>query len=79
MWKSLNEIFYLQINFQITKMKFHFVFQLTFFFSMYFMANGLKGTAQLTNYNSYAPCCPKNPNYDPKASKEECDDYSAWY
>lgn len=26
---------------------------------------------------SYAPCCPKNPNYDPKFPKTECEDYSA--
>ena len=33
--------------------------------------------AALTTYTSYAACCKNNPNYDPKASKEECDDYSA--
>jgi hypothetical protein len=36
-----------------------------------------KGTASFTYYNSYAKCCPKNPNYDPKADKSECEDYSA--
>lgn len=34
-------------------------------------------TAQWTWYTSYAACCPNNPNYDPKADKSECDDYSA--
>ena len=34
-------------------------------------------TAALTHYNSYAACCKNNPNYDPKADKEECSDYSA--
>jgi len=33
-------------------------------------------TAMLTYYNSYPMCCKNSPNYDPKASKEECDDYS---
>ena len=46
---------------------------------MHFVCNGLiKGTSQLTNYESYARCCPKNPNYDPKAPKDECTDFSAW-
>ena len=39
--------------------------------------NSLQGVASFTWYSSYAFCCPDNPNYDPKASKEECDDYSA--
>lgn len=39
-------------------------------------ALGLSSTASNTYYNSYPQCCPKSPNYDPKASKEECDDYS---
>lgn len=30
-----------------------------------------------THYFSYAPCCKGNPNYDPKAEKKECEDYSA--
>jgi hypothetical protein len=34
-------------------------------------------TAAVTWYTSYASCCPKNPNYDPKADKTECRDYSA--
>ncbi len=39
--------------------------------------NALRGTAQLTWYISYAPCCPGNPNYDPNADREECDRFSA--
>ena len=31
----------------------------------------------MTWYQSYAPCCPNNPNYDPTAPTEECDLYSA--
>ena len=38
--------------------------------------NSLSGTASYTWYSSYPKCCPDNPNYDPNASKEECDDYS---
>ena len=38
--------------------------------------NGLTGTASFTYYDSYPACCPDNPNYNPKASTEECDDYS---
>ena len=37
----------------------------------------LKGTASLTYYISYAPCCPDNANYDPSADTTECDLYSA--
>ena len=33
-----------------------------------------KGTA--TFYNSYPPCCQGEPNYDPKASTNECNEYS---
>ena len=33
--------------------------------------------ASMTWYQSYAPCCPGNPNYDPAAPTEECDNYSA--
>lgn len=33
--------------------------------------------ASFTWYQSYAPCCPGNPNYDPKADTEECDCCSA--
>jgi hypothetical protein len=33
--------------------------------------------AALTYYESYAPCCPENDNYDPNADTEECDKYSA--
>jgi len=33
--------------------------------------------AYSTWYTSYAKCCPKSPNYDPKADKTECDKYSA--
>merc|ERR1719291_1664625 len=33
--------------------------------------------ASWTTYTSYACCCPKNPNYDPKCPKEECEDDSA--
>ncbi len=36
----------------------------------------LTGTASFTYYDSYPQCCPDSPNYDPKASTEECDDYS---
>ena len=36
----------------------------------------MSGYASFTYYDSYPKCCPDNPNYDPKASKEECDDYS---
>jgi hypothetical protein len=35
------------------------------------------GVASFTYYTSYAACCPDNPNYDPNANTEECDDYSA--
>ena len=38
----------------------------------------IKGTAQLTWYESYARCCKSNPNYDPSAPTEECTLYSAW-
>lgn len=38
---------------------------------------GYSGSAQLTYYNSYAECCPSNPNYDSTASTDECDNYSA--
>jgi len=34
------------------------------------------GTASFTYYDSYPKCCPKSPTYDPKASTEECEDYS---
>ena len=33
--------------------------------------------AKSTHYYSYAPCCKDNPNYDPTASTQECDWYSA--
>jgi len=33
--------------------------------------------AYSTWYTSYARCCPKSPNYDPKADNTECDKYSA--
>jgi hypothetical protein len=39
-------------------------------------SNSLSGVASWTYYNSYPACCKNNPNYDPKASKEECEDYS---
>ena len=39
-------------------------------------SNSLSGTASFTYYDSYPACCPDNPNYNPQASKEECDDYS---
>jgi hypothetical protein len=32
--------------------------------------------ATWTAYESYPRCCPENPNYDPSAPKDECDDYS---
>jgi hypothetical protein len=32
--------------------------------------------ATWTGYESYPRCCPENPNYDPSAPKDECDDYS---
>lgn len=38
---------------------------------------GLNGTATLTYYISYAPCCEENSNYDPDADTTECDLYSA--
>ena len=38
--------------------------------------NSLSGDASFTYYESYPRCCPGNPNYDPNASKAECDDYS---
>eukprot|EP01083_Nonionella_stella_P106905 308959_1 len=37
----------------------------------------LSGTAQLTWYMSYAPCCPGNANYDPNANTTECIQYNA--
>ena len=40
------------------------------------MENGVTGTASFTYYESYPRCCPDNPNYDSKAPKDECDDYS---
>lgn len=33
--------------------------------------------AQWTWYTSYAACCKNSPNYNPKASKSECSDFSA--
>mmetsp|Transcript_6319 Transcript_6319/g.7853 ORF Transcript_6319/g.7853 Transcript_6319/m.7853 type:complete len:234 (+) Transcript_6319:35-736(+) len=39
--------------------------------------NGFTGTGSVTTYESYAKCCPSNPNYDENADKSECDDYSA--
>ena len=33
--------------------------------------------AAMTTFTSYAACCKNNPNYDPHANKEECEDYSA--
>ena len=60
-------------------MKPQFLFVLVVSFNMHFMCNCLiRGTAQLTHYESYARCCPKNPNYDPRAPKGECNDFSAW-
>ena len=60
-------------------MKLHLALELIYFFHMHFVCNGLiKGTSQLTNYESYARCCPKNQNYDPKAPTDECTDFSAW-
>lgn len=40
-------------------------------------AQGTWRTAAFTYYTSYAPCCPNSPNYDPRADKSECEDYSA--
>eukprot|EP01084_Bolivina_argentea_P015004 28059_1 len=37
----------------------------------------ITGTARLTWYQSYAPCCPENPNYDPNAPTTECNRYNA--
>lgn len=39
-------------------------------------ATGQWQNALATVYNSYPACCPKSPNYDPKANKSECTDYS---
>lgn len=39
-------------------------------------SEGAWKTAQLTTYTSFPTCCKKSPAYDPKASKEECEDYS---
>ena len=39
-------------------------------------ANYASGTAAWSYYDSYPKCCPDCGNYDPNASKEECDDYS---
>jgi hypothetical protein len=36
-----------------------------------------RGTASLTHYISYAPCCPENENYDPTWPTAECELYSA--
>jgi hypothetical protein len=33
-------------------------------------------SATWTYYQSYPACCPGNPNYDPSAPTDECDDYS---
>eukprot|EP01084_Bolivina_argentea_P155140 270383_1 len=41
------------------------------------LVESLSGTAQLTWYISYAPCCPENANYDPNADTTECVQYSA--
>ena len=41
--------------------------------------NGFTGTWSVTTYQSYAPCCPSNPNYNANADKSECNDYSACY
>lgn len=40
------------------------------------VATGTWKNALATVFNSYPACCPKSPNYDPKASKTECTDYS---
>lgn len=42
-----------------------------------YTVNSLSGIASFTYYESYAPCCPENENYDPDALTEECDKYSA--
>ena len=47
------------------------------FFIKVYTSLALKGTAQVTYYNSYAPCCKENPNYDPKSPTDECTKYSA--
>ena len=46
--------------------------------NLYLATYGLLGIAQLTYYESYARCCPNNPNYSPSAPTDECTDYSAW-
>jgi hypothetical protein len=33
-------------------------------------------TAQLTTFTSYPACCPGSPVYDPRAPRDECEDYS---
>lgn len=38
--------------------------------------DSVSATASFTYYDSYPMCCPDSPNYDPKHSTEECDDYS---
>ena len=47
-------------------------------FELFYAVECLKGTAQLTYYYSYAPCCKNNPNYSPSFPTTECTDYSAW-
>jgi hypothetical protein len=37
---------------------------------------GTWNKALFTRYSSYPNCCNKSPNYDPKADKSECSDYS---
>eukprot|EP01084_Bolivina_argentea_P047900 88305_1 len=37
----------------------------------------LTGVAELTYYESFATCCPNNPNYDQNAPTTECDNYNA--
>jgi hypothetical protein len=39
-------------------------------------STGVWKSAYSTYYDSYPPCCKDAPNYDPKAPKSECSDYS---
>ena len=41
-------------------------FLIVFIVSVCSVAHAQKGTAQLTYYHSYAPCCKDNPNYNPR-------------
>lgn len=46
--------------------------------ALYNVTSALKGTAQLTYFESYARCCKDSPNYSASAPTTECVSFSAW-